>query len=84
MLLDGKTVLITAAARGIGRTTALTLAAEGADVAVVDILREVEATAGAIKQGSKRSVAGVFDIADVGRQYCIRLFAGQAASHSYS
>lgn len=37
MLLNGKTVLITGAARGIGRSIALAFAAEGADVAFTDL-----------------------------------------------
>lgn len=64
MLLDGKTVLVTGAARGIGHATALTLADEGANVAVVDILPQVEATAEAIKQRGRLSVWAVFDISD--------------------
>ena len=45
MLLEGKVVLVTGAARGIGRATALIMANDGADVGVVDILPEVENTA---------------------------------------
>jgi len=44
MLLEGKVVLITGAARGIGRTTAIIMAGEGADVGLVDLLPEVDAT----------------------------------------
>ncbi len=64
MLLKGKVVLITGAARGIGRATALIMADEGADVGVVDIRPEVEATAREIEERGRCSVAGLFDIAD--------------------
>lgn len=42
--LDGKVAFVTGGARGLGRAHALTLAAEGADVAVVDIASEAPAT----------------------------------------
>lgn len=64
MLLKGRTVLITGAARGIGRATALVMAGEGADVGVVDVLPEVEETSRQIGERGRRSVWAVFDIAD--------------------
>ncbi len=64
MLLTGRVALVTGAARGIGRATALVLAEEGADVGVADVLPEVEATAEAIRQAGRRSAAAVFDVAD--------------------
>ena len=64
MLLAGRVALVTGAARGIGRATALVLAAEGADVGVVDVRPEVEATAEAIRAAGRRSAPAVFDVAD--------------------
>ncbi|WP_329343256.1 SDR family oxidoreductase [Streptomyces sp. NBC_00663] len=41
MRLDGKSVLITGAARGLGRATALACAAEGADLTLLDICADL-------------------------------------------
>ena len=64
MLLEGKVVLITGAARGIGRTAALIMAGEGADVGLVDILPEVGKTTEKIKETGRRSAVAIIDIAD--------------------
>jgi NAD(P)-dependent dehydrogenase (short-subunit alcohol dehydrogenase family) len=64
MLLEGKTVLITGAARGIGRASAIVLAREGADVGVADVLPEVENTAAEIEKLGRRTAFAVFDISD--------------------
>jgi NAD(P)-dependent dehydrogenase (short-subunit alcohol dehydrogenase family) len=41
MRLTGKTVLVTGAARGLGRATALACAAEGADLALLDVCADL-------------------------------------------
>jgi NAD(P)-dependent dehydrogenase (short-subunit alcohol dehydrogenase family) len=64
MLLQGKTALVTGAARGIGREIALVLAEDGASVAVADRVSEVEGTARAIAALGRRSAAAVFDVAN--------------------
>lgn len=64
MLLKGRTALITGAARGIGRATALVMAGEGADVGVVDLLPEVEQTSRQIREMGRRSAWAVLDIAE--------------------
>jgi NAD(P)-dependent dehydrogenase (short-subunit alcohol dehydrogenase family) len=64
MLLEGKVVLITGAARGIGRATALVMAEEGATVGVADRAAEVEDTAAAIAKLGRRAAAAIFDVAD--------------------
>jgi len=66
-MLTGKIALVTGAARGIGRATALALADAGADVAVADLLPEVEETAACIRQRGRRAAAAAFDVADADR-----------------
>ncbi|MCP4752067.1 MAG: SDR family oxidoreductase [Proteobacteria bacterium] len=64
MTLKGKVVLITGAARGIGRASALVLAEQGANVGVVDILPEVKQTAVEIREAGGQAKGAVFDISD--------------------
>ena len=66
MSLDNKIALVTGAGRGMGRSIALALAAEGAHVAVSDInATEVEETSIAVKELGRRSVAVHADVGDV-------------------
>jgi len=62
MLLEGKKILITGAARGIGRTMALMMADEGADLGLVDRIPSVEETAEEIRKKGGRVEAGILDI----------------------
>jgi NAD(P)-dependent dehydrogenase (short-subunit alcohol dehydrogenase family) len=64
MLLKDKVALVTGASRGIGRVTALMMADEGAQVAVADILPEVEDTARRIKEKGRTAASAIFDISD--------------------
>src|SRR5580692_1845239 len=59
--LQGKTALVTGAASGIGRASALLFAAEDAAVVALDLAAEVEATASAIRSAGGRALALVAD-----------------------
>jgi NAD(P)-dependent dehydrogenase (short-subunit alcohol dehydrogenase family) len=59
--LEGKTALVTGAASGIGRASALLFAAEGANVVVLDRSPEVEQTAEQIRTRGGRVTAFVKD-----------------------
>lgn len=63
MKLQGKVALITGAASGMGKATALLFASEGAKVAVADISEAaVEATANEIRKGGGEAIALKADV----------------------
>jgi 3-oxoacyl-[acyl-carrier protein] reductase len=65
MKLNGKKAIVTGAGRGIGRAIALTLAQEGADVAVADLdLKGAEHTADEIRALSRQALALKVDVAN--------------------
>lgn len=66
-MLEGRTALITGAARGIGRTIALTLAEAGADIAVNDVnLNAAEETASEIRRLGRHAIAVKADVGEEG------------------
>ena len=60
--LQGKTAIVTGAARGIGKGIALTLADAGADVVVTDVLPEIDQTSAEIREKGRRSLAIPTDV----------------------
>src|SRR5882757_376776 len=56
-ILKGKSAIVTGAASGIGRASAMLFAAEGAAVVALDRAGEVESTAAAIRSTGGRAVA---------------------------
>lgn len=74
MRLDGKVALITGAASGIGRQTALLFASEGARVAAVDVSAEAnEETAAMVREAGGDIIALQADISNAGD--CERMVA---------
>ena len=64
MDFNGKTVLITGAARGIGKTIALQLADQGADIAFTDLSDEVEVVKSEIESRGRRCLAFQTNVTD--------------------
>ena len=64
MDFNGKTALITGAARGIGKTIALQLAAQGADIAFTDLSDEVEVVKSKIESQGRRCLAFRTNVTD--------------------
>jgi 3-oxoacyl-[acyl-carrier protein] reductase len=60
--LTGKVAVVTGAASGIGRATAMTLANAGASVACADIAPKLEETAAAIRQTGGKALAVLTDV----------------------
>jgi NAD(P)-dependent dehydrogenase (short-subunit alcohol dehydrogenase family) len=62
--LDGKIVIVTGAARGLGREYAIRMAAEGASLVIGDV-RDCADTAGAIADAGGKAVAVKLDVTDM-------------------
>jgi 3-oxoacyl-[acyl-carrier protein] reductase len=76
MKFNGQVALVTGAARGIGKTIALALAREGADVAVADLDGDnAQKTAVEVQSLGRRSFAGV---CDVGNHAAVQKFVAEA------
>jgi 3-oxoacyl-[acyl-carrier protein] reductase len=65
--VDGRVAVVTGGSRGIGRATALALAARGADVAILSrSLEASEATVAHVRALGRRALGGGGDVADWG------------------
>ena len=66
--LKGKTAVVTGAARGIGKTTALALADAGAACALVDVIDDVKASAAEVTEATGVRAEGyIADVTDTGQ-----------------
>jgi len=65
MVLEGQVAIVTGGGQGIGKAIALRLAAEGADVGIIDVNgKNAEATGKEIRDRNRRAVATMTDVAD--------------------
>ena len=72
MVLEGQVAIVTGGGQGIGKAIALRLAAEGADIGIIDVnSKTAEATCAEIKDLNRRAVAthGRFDRRPVEAQH---------------
>jgi NAD(P)-dependent dehydrogenase (short-subunit alcohol dehydrogenase family) len=68
MLLEGKSVVVTAAASGIGRAIALAMCKAGADLSICDIdASQLDEVAGAIRAAGRACLALTCDVGDRGQ-----------------
>ena len=65
MVLEGQVAIVTGGGQGIGKAIALRLAAEGADIGIIDVnSKTAEATCAEIKYLNRRAVATLTDVAN--------------------
>jgi meso-butanediol dehydrogenase / (S,S)-butanediol dehydrogenase / diacetyl reductase len=65
MVLEGQVAIVTGGGQGIGKAIALRLAAEGADIGIIDVNgKTAEATSKEIRDLNRRAVATAADVAN--------------------
>ena len=65
MAINGKVVLVTGSAQGIGRGIALRLAKDGADICLVDMNADkLAATAGEVRALGRKATTFIADVSD--------------------
>lgn len=70
MSIEGQVVLVTGAGQGIGRGIALRLAADGADIAIVDVNEaKMDAVADEVRRIGRKAITFVADVTDRAQVY---------------